>query len=48
MITNRAESKTHTAYITEEHIVKEEVGLKHEITLALNSSSLRKASADSA
>lgn len=33
---NRAESETHTAYIIEENIVKEEVLLKHEITLASN------------
>lgn len=47
LIINRAESETHTAYIIEEHIVKEEVPLKHEITSALTSQSLRKASADS-
>lgn len=33
---NRAESETRTAYIIEEHIVTEEVALKHEITLGLN------------
>ncbi len=47
LIMNRAESETHTAYIIEEHIEKEEVVLKHEITSALTSHSLRKASADS-
>lgn len=30
LITNRTERMTHTVYIIEEHIVKEEVGLKHE------------------
>lgn len=44
---NRAESETHTAYIIEEHIVKAEVAPKHEITSAVTSHSLRKASADS-
>lgn len=44
---SRAESETQTAYIIEEHIVREEVALKHEITPALTSHSLRKASADS-
>lgn len=43
---SRAESETHTAYIIEEHIVKEEVVLKHEIRSALTSHNLRKASAD--
>lgn len=46
LIMNRAESETHTAYIIEEHIVKEEVALKHEITSLLTSHSLKKASAD--
>lgn len=47
LIIHRAESETHTAYIIEEHIVKEEVALKHEITLGLTSHSPRKESADS-
>lgn len=47
LIMSRAESETQTAYIIEEHIVREEVALKHEITSALTSRSLRKASADS-
>jgi len=41
LITNRAESETHTAYIIEEHIVDEEVVLKHEISLTWTSHSLR-------
>lgn len=36
LIMNRAESETCTAYIIEEHIVKEEVAQKHEITPGLN------------
>lgn len=47
LIMSRAESETHTAYIIQEHIVKEEVALKHEIITALTSHRLRKASADS-
>lgn len=47
LIISRAESETHTAYIIEEHIVKEEVVLKHEITSALTSHSQKKESADS-
>lgn len=47
LIINRAESKTHTAYIIEEHIVKGEVVLKHEITLVSTSQSLGNSSDDS-
>lgn len=47
LIINRAESKTHTTYIIEEHIVKEEVAPKHEITSVSTSQSLGNASADS-
>lgn len=47
LIMNGAESETCRAYIIEEHIVKEEVALKHQITSALTSHSLRKVSADS-
>lgn len=39
LIVSTAESETHKAYIIEEHIVKEEVALKHEITSALTSHS---------
>lgn len=46
LIINRAESETHTVYIIQEHIVKEEAGLKHEITSASASHRRRKASAD--
>lgn len=46
-ILNRAESKTHTAYIIEEHIVRRKVVLKHEITLVSTFQSLGKSSADS-